>query len=110
MDTYDSAIRLAKQKNTVRCLVERETSARFSKMNVSLNTRQPYAILVKNQNGPSAISVTNCPTMREADSLGFSRFLYRSAEPVNRCRFCTRALHPLYDKHKIMCQHCRQSA
>ncbi|AGE89959.1 hypothetical protein SlsnVgp104 [Spodoptera littoralis nucleopolyhedrovirus] len=71
-------------------------------MNVALNTTQPF-VIINSTTGPSRISVRNCPSMREADSIGFNIMLNKF-KTAQRCIFCTRICDPM--DFKMSCKMC----
>ncbi|AAL01790.1 unknown [Spodoptera litura nucleopolyhedrovirus] len=104
VETYQGVAARLQKLDTVRCLARRELGEPFSKMNVALNTAQPF-VIVNSTNSFSRISVRNCPSMREADSIGFNIMLNK-LKTAQRCIFCTRICDPM--DSKMSCKTCME--
>ncbi|AXU41573.1 ORF127 [Alphabaculovirus altermyunipunctae] len=109
METYASVVANVRRYHCVRCLLYREMGYRVDKLNLALNLKQPYILKVMQKNKFIAIENGKCSIMREADGLGFYvDTLNMGQQPANRCVFCRRVLHPLDDRHYIVCTSCRK--
>ncbi|AYN44999.1 se39 [Alphabaculovirus alterspexiguae] len=108
MSTYKDQMVKAQQKNIINRIANREINGTLDKFETALSTNRLYCIMDK-KNQSLNNDNRKCPYLYEAESIDFSKSLYRTREIIKRCVICTRALHLLFDLKRNVCSFCNCS-